>query len=1177
MLANSSLGAGLKIGIFPVRQSSGMGETRVPDKFLPALTQILMTELDKAQVGEIVMLTWPDQLASADQPTFETLVNRGKEQGCNGVLALQLSARSFTKKDMNVPLLGKVSTAEALFGISGGLIDVATAAAIVPVKAESKKKDQPYNGPDPRSALGSSFGSKDFDGSLLGEAAADSIRQVVSSVQAGAANLTPGSNSVLQRTNAPDGVGFSQDTFRMTMTVGFDKRGTVSVVNRGQKPQTFVIVPKNVPEGFVVGLMGDGSVDGPCTLAPGQWKDIRLVANAPEPVDVKSVNLALYATESGKTPSTEGTPADTATMNIQWEVITNKTDFVVLGQDPVTLAYTCQLRNKTANNIRNMSVKLPRDQRDMVTITPSMDNACIPGNGSITFYVIPRMSFGMRTMDVTLEAYLNNISIKLPLHFVVPEGKSVYLGMGHTSESSSSSSSGCVNQGQLNVETNWKGQTREEWERTAYFPQGEDKSANYEGSLMLSSWWHWVLTHMNTKEELDEWRRRDNERERAADIRGATIRPNVSARLANMETDCLTHPMTSQAKECIGFVYYSTPADSKTRVTFVRETPVAGKASRLDPVLLSDKDHNARWPYIRTRWDTSQAFVVWEDSAQGKGSDLAFRGSGKMMQGWSPVQYLTSHGKGVDDPVVHVDDQGSVVVVWNDLRDGTGQVYLRISRDGGKTFEPEVAVTRTQGEAHAWPQLDFASDGGFALVYVSKVGAQTQIVNRRLDKNGNPQGDVAVISNKNAVCGEPQVACDTSGTAYSVWREGDGDASEVWFSRCSSGEQQWIAPKQLTNDKVYSEYPLVWVNNKKLLVSYHTDSNGVLDLKYVMSSTDGGDTWGERLANASMETDAAGRAFVEINFALQNPRSTYRPYNTTVFINGVQIGKLENTIPEGTYVWEVPSGVARCSSQGMEYNHINMKFDGVNGAHYISAANCRLIIQRRYTQLPVIASSQVEADELAKKSGVYLNHSAPDLALAANAVINPPTNPTPGESVQFPLQVYNLGEATAKEVKVCVYADDPRDPMADLKSLKLAEVQVGTINPGEMKPAGISFKYDPARAPRVYAAVYSKEKDFQDGDNIWGFSFTKGESNTISPLFGTDIPNVLHAPDLVSLVSIPNIPGLLDIVSLPGLDKLLGKTGLRLPNIEQFTNPLPGILKDKKIGDLDLGNLIKLP
>jgi len=173
------------------------------------------------------------------------------------------------------------------------------------------------------------------------------------------------------------------------------------------------------------------------------------------------------------------------------------------------------------------------------------------------------------------------------------------------------------------------------------------------------------------------------------------------------------------------------------------------------------------------------------------------------------------------------------------------------------------------------------------------------------------------------------------------------------------------------------------------------------------------------------------------------------------------------------------------------------------------------------------------------------------------------------------LQVYNLGEGTASEVRVCVYSADPRDPMVDLKSFKLSEVLVGTVPPDQMVPVNVSFKYDPTHAPRVYAAVYSKEKDYQTTDNIWGFSFTKGESDQLSPLFGTDIPNVLRAPDLVSLVSLPNVPALMDLVSLPGLDKLMGKANLQLPNIGSLKDSLEGKLKGIGIGGLKLDDLLK--
>jgi len=946
-------------------------ESSPPNKaILSGLTQALQKELDKVQVGEIVLLSWPDELANTDQPTFETLVNRGKEQGCNGVLALQLTNLSFAWKNIKVPIVGQILSAEADFGVSGGLIDVATAAAVAPIKAESKKKEQPYRGPGPDLALYASFGSKDFDDSLLGRTAQDAIHQIVASVQTGAAQLTPESPSIPQRANPPSGLGFGQDVFSMKMSTGYDKRGIVSVVNRGTQTQSFVVIPINQPEGIVVGLMGDGSVDGACTLAPGQWKDIRLVANAPRYQNVQSIKLGLYPAESVKTPSAPGEPLDTAMMNFQWNQPNDVTTLVVLGQDPVTLAYTCQLLNKTNHDVEGVYLGVQPGQELMANITPYLENARIPANGSINFYVIPRMTRGMRTMDITVEGILGSAQDRWPFHFAVPDGKHIYLGMGHTSESSSSAASGCTNHGELDFQT-------------------QNNEFKYKIVLFLNKMWYYITPDRPARDAGDD------QRERAADVRGATIRPDVSARIPNMETDSLTHPMASQAKDCRGYVYYSTTADKLTHVYFVRQTPVKGQGPDLNCIPISTNTHNAKWPYIRTRWDTSQAFVVWEDSLQGKGSNVAFRGSLNDMSGWSDIQYLTTLDKGVDDPVVHANSSGLVVVAWNDLRDGTGQIYLRISRDGGKTFLPEVAIPRAQGESHAWPQIDFTPDMGYILVYVSKVNGQTQIVSRRLDKDGKPHGELTVLSNKNVACGEPQIACDASGIAYSVWREGDGDQSEVWFSRCPDVGQPWIAPRQLTNDKVYSEYPLVWITDNTLFTSYHTDSNGVIDLKYIQTSTDGGNTWNESIAQPSLETNAAGRAFVEINFSLQNPRSTYHPHDTTVFLNGVQIGKLEKTIPEGTYVWEAPEGVAKCGAQGLAYNNISLKVTGINGANYILAGNCRLIIQRRYTQLPVVAGSQVEADNLEKTNGVTLNHSEPDLALAANAITTLPAKLSP--------------------------------------------------------------------------------------------------------------------------------------------------------------------------------------
>lgn len=177
----------LRIGVFPVRRLA-----RESDRFLESLGRALRTDLGASGMAEIVPLAWPEELAGSDGPTFETLVNRGKEKGCNGVLALHLQAMSFTTKVVDVPIVGKSTLAEAAFGLSGGLIDVTSGAAVSPVKAESTKRNPRYRGPDANAALASDFGTPYFNDSLLGQAGKEAVRQAVEAVRNGLSGLTPG-------------------------------------------------------------------------------------------------------------------------------------------------------------------------------------------------------------------------------------------------------------------------------------------------------------------------------------------------------------------------------------------------------------------------------------------------------------------------------------------------------------------------------------------------------------------------------------------------------------------------------------------------------------------------------------------------------------------------------------------------------------------------------------------------------------------------------------------------------------------------------------------------------------------------------------------------------------------------------------------------------------------------
>lgn len=1139
--------AASRIGVFPVARFDSES-----DAFLTSLDRVLRDSLEKAGM-EIVALPWPDRLADSGDPTFETLVHRGRELGCNGVLALRVRSLSFTAKTVNVPLVGRNTLAEANFRLAGGLVDVTTGAAVAGIQGESRKRDPRYGRNSPDTVIGSEFGNPYFDDSLLADAANEALGQVVAAVGAGLSKLTPASVSPPARTRAPEGIGFGQDAFSMTLSDGYDHRGVVSVVNRGTTAQSFTIAPLDVPKDLVVGLLGEGSAGTPATLAPGQWKDVRFIANVPGRGRVPVVKLALFTGPAGEQPSSSGPPADVATMNLKWEFSDQAVTWNVLGQDPVTLAYTCELRNNSNADVWDMSVDTPPEYLGRVWVTPQMQGVRIPANSAVNFSVVPGLQPGMETMEATLEASSARGSERRHFRFVVPQGKSVYFGLGHTGECSSSGGTSCANQKEIEYDTDGS--------KCAYNSCFRQKM-----HFVLGNTWVWIL------KKTGNWPPVDVPRERAADVRGATVRANVAARLPNMETDSVLHPMASAANDATGFAYASPGPDKRTAIYFAAERPGADRTWTLDePLQMSAVGHSARWPYLRARRETSQAYLVWEDATADRNSDVAFRASAREMKDWKAPQYLTGHGRGVDDPVVQVDHALGVAVTWSDLRDGSGQVYVRVSRDDGTTFEPERALERSAGESQTWPQFAF-TQSGFRLVWVSKTGAGTRVLTRELNSQGVAVGTPAALSHAGVPAGEPQVACEPHGPCFAVWREGDGHASEIWFSRLPAGASEWTEPKALTKDAVYSEYPLVWLEGRSLYASYHRDAKGLIDLKYILASDDGGETWREARALPSLQADPIQRAYLQVRFSLQNPRASYQPFDSFVFVNDVKVGELRHVVPEGIYVFEVPPGAVEATAQGLGRNRIRFRFDNLGGGHYILATDARLTARRRYTQRTVVASSQAEADELVERTGFGLNHSTPDLALGTDPASSFPVIVLPGQKIDVRLQVFNVGEGVANDVRVAVYSADPRG-LTSPESEKLGELRLGSIGPGQVKPAVFAIPYNPSRMPRLYGIVSAKEKDYYPGDNISAFSFAKGESNRLPPLFGTDIPDLVRAPDLLHIVSIPNARGLSDMLSIPGLDKLLGRPGFGPLDVASVNGALQGKLGT--IGLQDLNRLIK--
>ncbi len=734
--------AATKIGVFPLRTAAGLESELATDLVLTSLTDGLLRNLQEAGLGEIVLLPWPEALVAGDLPTFETLVGRGKVAGCNGVLALQVTALSFSMKEIKLPLVGTVKSAEAKVKLLGGLVDVSSALAVGPVDVTGQNSSKNYKGPAP-AALAQD--PEKLADSPLGKASEEVLSQVVAAVKTGVPQLSTQAVALPQRASSPQGAGFSQDSYSMEITMGYDQRSTVAVVNRGAVAETFLIKPLEQATGLMVGLVGQGSVDGPFTLAPGQWKYTRLEVHCFEQPEAQiiPVRLGLYSAAAGAAPNQAGPPQDEAVVNLTLadDDQPSSTKLLVVGQDPVTLVYTCSIVN-SGSEPASLGLSVAPEQERLFTTVPALGEMfVVPPQSSLTFHVFPHFPEGIRQMDVALGfpqqqgwvaagLHATGGADTLRLHFEVPAGKYIYTALSTTSQDFGGAGSGCTNQGTLTLAGNSnKGSNSQ---------KGDNKTKKKD-----STWQDWVKDHLGL--DMSTWGEDDTTtttttttRPKGKDgcppgwsknedsgkcqppsfgspgnssLRGAIVRPAVSARLPGLDSDTSTQPALIIGKRKRAAVFHTPAVDDKVGVFIGISADQPNGTPQF--LMLNEGGHTARWPAAWAEYTTAKAYVVWEDSTTG-GTDVAFRTSTDKMASWRPVVYLTQHGTGVMDPVVRTAANNLVMVAWQDLaRWRVGLAHLHPDQPGRRgnlrrrsafaSGRGRAAVLAATGFYRGWP------------------------------------------------------------------------------------------------------------------------------------------------------------------------------------------------------------------------------------------------------------------------------------------------------------------------------------------------------------------------------------------------------------------------------------------------------------------------------------------
>lgn len=250
-------------------------------------------------------------------------------------------------------------------------------------------------------------------------------------------------------------------------------------------------------------------------------------------------------------------------------------------------------------------------------------------------------------------------------------------------------------------------------------------------------------------------------------------------------------------------------------------------------------------------------YVAWFDSRDGA-YDIFVQASRDGGESWldAPTRVDTDEEGAAYSayPSLVANEDGRVVVAWEDSRDGASDVYANVSTDGGRSFAE--ADTRLDGGSDGTnsflPQLAMAGDRVYAVWHDERYGTARDILLATSDDGGaswstepqrvenDPEGQSDSLN--------PHIAA-TGDRVHIVWQDDRSGGYDILHRMSSDGAATFADEVRMDTDtpgEFQSYAPALFVSGDTVVVGWEDRRNdpdvGFNDLFYNYSQ-DGGTSW----------------------------------------------------------------------------------------------------------------------------------------------------------------------------------------------------------------------------------------------------------------------------------------------------------------------------------------------
>ncbi len=268
--------------------------------------------------------------------------------------------------------------------------------------------------------------------------------------------------------------------------------------------------------------------------------------------------------------------------------------------------------------------------------------------------------------------------------------------------------------------------------------------------------------------------------------------------------------------------------------TFISQAQWQTDVRLTNDAAVSNTSLNNAW-CVAASGDT--VLVVWDDDRDGN-YEIYYKRSLDGGANWSADTRLTNSTSYSYDPCVAISGL-NIHIVWQNEQGGFYQIYYKHSIDGGISWSTDTSLTNVT--ADLWNPSISLSGSDVHVVWEDERQGNSEIFYKGSTDGGISWGTDTRLTTDIADSWNPSVSVSGS-VVHVVWYDNRDGNWEIYYKRSADGGISWSADTRMTTNSSVSRYPCVAVSGSNVHIVWHDDRDGNYEA-YYKRSTDGGLSW----------------------------------------------------------------------------------------------------------------------------------------------------------------------------------------------------------------------------------------------------------------------------------------------------------------------------------------------